>query len=88
MKLLVLTLLGALLWFIAALFFVILIRKLDKKPQYAVTFVCATLILLGGIYGIYKLGVYWNMVMPTKIILALCAIGVLAVSMAYDRKEK
>ena len=87
MRLLVLILLGALLWLIASFFFVILIGKIGKKPIRSLTFIAAVIILLGGIFGIYKLGECWNMLTAAKIILGLCAMGVLAASMANDRSQ-
>ena len=87
MRLIVLILLGALLWFVASFFFVFLVKKIDKKPIYTLTFIGAVIILLGGIFGIYKLGEYWEMTMAAKIVLGLSAMGVLVASMVNDRSN-
>lgn len=88
MRLLVLILLGAFLWLVSSFLFVLLVKKIDKKPIYTVAFIGAVAVLLGGIFGLYKLGEYWNMLTSAKIILGLCAMGVLVASMVNDRKEK
>ena len=88
MRFIVLLLLGAFLWLVASVMVVRLLPKLDKKPIYAVTLVGTVLISHGGGYGIYKLGEYWDMMLSTKIILGLCAMGVLVASMVNDRKQK
>ncbi len=88
MKIFILILLSALIWFLNTLFFNVLMGKVEKTFVIILCFAASMLFVFSGVIVGYKLAEYWNMVTQAKVILGIGVGACLLTTLIYDRIKK
>ena len=88
MKIFILILLSALIWFLNTLFFNVLMGKTEKTFVMILCFAASMLIVFSGVIVGYKLAEYWDMVAQAKVVLGIGVCACLFTTLIYDRIKK